>query len=462
MVPPPGSYPGVSRWLVLLPALPAALSEWRRTGDLLDAQPALVAALARPSHLLAARSVFIVVSALGSVWLYLAARALGRPRWEATVAAAGLGLSWEFAYHARWLAPDCIVAQFSALTLYFLARHLRDKGGRWLEAAAMGAGLAAGAKYPGLVLLSSLLLANALARPRFDLRFKLRRAALLVGIAFAAYLVTSPATVFQPFKFIEGYRFVTAMYEHANANYGVAKGFDHLRVVAAYFGFAYFSPYKPVAVALFAGVFIGGYAWLRDERSTAAVLLVFPVTFLVLYCFRYRTAVVRNYLLLAPFLALFAARGVAEVAGRLKPLWARRAGAVALAGAGLAQGAFLIRAGESIRHFDLEREAVEAVDYVRSHPNTTFHLSAGVRSLAERAHVALPPNARRDGQELVFFVQAEGPSSFDIRTNDPFLMRAVFGPREVNLNFYASWRGRDHVVVMTNAKARASKVILPE
>jgi dolichyl-phosphate-mannose-protein mannosyltransferase len=455
-------YPGLPRWLVLAPALPTGLAALVRDGQPRAVQAALAAELARSDYLLDARSLFLVVSALAILWLYLAARALRRPAWEATLAAAGLGLSWEYAYHARWLATDCIVVQFSALALYLLARYLRDKGRGWLRAAAVCAGLAMGSKYPGIVLLVPVLIASALTRPRFDLRAQLGRGALLIGLAAAAYLVTTPATLLEPFKFVERYRFITASYTRQNAGYGVGAGWDHLRVVASYFALSYFSPYRALAVTLFLGVWLGLFAWLRDDRATGAVIAAFPLAFLLFFGGRYRTAVVRNYLLIAPFLALFAARGVAELAARVKPLWARRAGAVALATGGLAQALFLIQAGESIRHVDPAAQARAALEYVRTHPDTTFHVSARVRSFAARLHVALPPNARQDGDELVFFAEAEGPSPFVIRSNDPFLTRAVFGPREVNFNWYSSWTGHDRVVVMTEAKARASKVALAE
>jgi hypothetical protein len=42
--------------------------------------------------------------------------------------------------------------------------------------------------------------------------------------------------------------------------------------------------------------------------------------------------------------------------------------------------------------------------------------------------------------------------------NDPWLIKAAFGPREVDLNWYSSWLGHDHVVVMTLDKARATGV----
>ena len=38
----------------------------------------------------------------------------------------------------------------------------------------------------------------------------------------------------------------------------------------------------------------------------------------------------------------------------------------------------------------------------------------------------------------------------------------MFGPREVNFNYYSTWRGSDRVVVMTIEKARAAGVWLAQ
>src|SRR5262249_61206819 len=101
------------------------------------------------TYLLAVRQLFIVLSALAIVWVYGAALALRRPWWEAFVAAAGVGLSWEYAYHARWVAPDCILTMWAALTLFMLALFHRSGRALWLYAAAVAAGLAARPKVQG-------------------------------------------------------------------------------------------------------------------------------------------------------------------------------------------------------------------------------------------------------------------------------------------------------------------------
>ena len=68
-------------------------------------QAAAGAAMDAPGYLLKVRKIFLVLSALSILWVYGAALAMRWPWWQATVAAAGLALSWQFAYHARWLSP---------------------------------------------------------------------------------------------------------------------------------------------------------------------------------------------------------------------------------------------------------------------------------------------------------------------------------------------------------------------
>ncbi|MFZ1219123.1 MAG: hypothetical protein WAO00_07510, partial [Chthoniobacterales bacterium] len=77
--------------------------------------------------------------------------------------------------------------------------------------------------------------------------------------------------------------------------------------------------------------------------------------------------------------------------------------------------------------------------------------------------LALPSNAvQANADEVVFFARAEGAQSYAWSVNDPWLTRAVFGPREINFNYYSTWEGFDRVVVMTLVKAKAAGIPLAQ
>ena len=202
---------------------------------------------------------------------------------------------------------------------------------------------------------------------------------------------------------------------------------------------------------------------MRRDRRFAAVLLVFPVAFLIFFC-RYNVMIARNYILLTPFLALLAARGLAEIAERVRPSGVRPALGALLAVVAGAQALFLVRAGESIRHFDLPAYVADAMKYVAAHPGERFRVSDGVRKIAGEHAVAIPGNvvSAPAGDAVVFMGHSEHAALGVRTTNDPWLTKAVFGPREMNFNWYSTWVGRDRVVVMTLDKARRSHVPLAQ
>jgi hypothetical protein len=474
LLPRASLYPSFGKWLTLLPAIPSGIGVALKKGSSArDVQAAMIATVNPPRYLLTVRCVYIFFSALAIAWVYAAALALRRPWWEAFVAATGLGLSWEYAYHARWVATDCLLVQFSALTLFMLALFSREAKLGWLRAAAVAAGLATGSKFPGGVLLLPILLASVTTLPLRsvrDLPAQLLRAVSLCAIAFGAYLLTTPATLLDPFNFAEQLTFIARYYEKGHWGYTVSGPLEHWKLVLTYFAISFFSPHLPIAVALFACAVLGAVVWIRNDRPIGPVLVAFPVLFLAYFCGKYRAMIVRNYLFITPFLCILMARGIAEIFSRL----ARRAGprfawtrwplAAALVVALAADAVWLVEAGESIRHFDPARDVAQAVAYVSEHPRIRFLLSSKVRSLAAAQHLGLPSNVIHDRSfdQVVFFAQAEGPDSWHMKTNDPFMTTAVFGQREVNFGWYATWTGRDRVVAMTAAKAKYGGVRLAQ
>jgi hypothetical protein len=469
LLPRAATGPAVTRWLELVPSIPAGIrAVSKRPPDALAAHQAMLDAVDAPWFVLVVRRMFVVVSALAIAWVYGAALALRRPWWEALVAAAGLGLSWQFAYHARWVMTDAVLAQFAALALFMLALFIRTTRPRWLFAAAVAVGLGAGTEHPGVLLMVPVALTGVLSLPPKKVGAQLARLCALGALAFAAYVVTTPATVLEPFASIQ--MAVERLGEIAGAGasraggYAVKSGWHHAGLVLEYFGMSYFSAYRGLAVALAVSTILGVVVWLRSDRRTAMVLASFPVVFVAVACATASMCVVRNYLVVAPFLSVLAARGVAAVFGLLPRRLSRPVIAGVLAVGAAAQAFWLVRAAESIRNPDPAADVGRAVAWVAAHPSRRFKLSPKVRELATGKKLTLPPNVTeaRDADRLVFFARAEGPDPARWRSNDPWQAEAVFGPDDVDFGWYSSWPGNDRVLVMTATDAKATGVPLAE
>jgi len=462
-LPKPYIYPSFDKWLVVWPSLPHGIrAAIDNDGQPLPIQAAMLAAMDDAGYLLRVRGVFITVSALGILWMYGAAIALRHRPWEALVAAAALGLSWEYAYHSRWAVTDCILVQFSALTLFMLALYQRTGRERWLYAAATAAGMCTGTKYTGVFVLLPVLVSGFLTLPWRAFRAQARRAALLCGLAFGVYLISTPATLLEPFTWMTETRGISEYYKHTHGGYTATGALHHLWIVASYFGFVFFSPYQWIAVPLFVAMLAGAALWLRRDVRFGLVVVGFPLFFLIMFCARYRVVIIRNYLFVAPFFALLVARGTADFAAWLPRPWQRWGLATALVAAFSINAAWLVSAGESIRNIDPNWYVRQALDYVKGHASTRFRVSNQIRGIAQAQNLTLPANVvtGNDGTEVVFFGNAEGPGPWNWRVNDPWLTKKVFGPREVNFDWYSSWSGHDHIVVMGIEKAKATGVPL--
>ena len=460
-------YPTLCKWLTLLPALPAGLLAILRGKDPRGVQAAIVAVLDRPNYLLTVRSMYVVVSAFAIPIVYGTVLVFRRKWWEAFIAAACVGLSWEYAYHSRWVATDCILVVFSALVLFMLALHHRTGVRGWLYAAAVAAGLGTGTKYQGVFLLVPVLLAGIMAMPRHRLGPRLilahvGRAAALCGVAFAIYLVTTPATVLDPFTFVEQYHWISRQYLNGHGGHAVKTHAEHWKIVLEYFAVAYFTPYHVLTLVVFAVMLFGAVLWARTDRWMATLLFGFPIVYLLFFCFRFKDVIPRNYLLIVPFLALLVARGFAGLFELLPYRWARWLLAAGLVALMVVNATWLVRGGESIRHLDNNRYAREAMAYVAKHPKTRFRVSERIKTMATKQQIAIPPNVTTgtDFDEVVLFHRADGPDAWDWKCNDPWLIRTAFGPKEVNIVWYAGWQGHDRIVVMTRKKALSTGVQL--
>src|SRR6185503_8013049 len=231
---------------------------------------------------------------------------------------------------------------------------------------------------------------------------------------------------------------------YANVKHGgytVANSFEHAKTVFVYFAVSYFSPYQAIAGLTFVAALVGVGLWFRKEWRAPLVLLAGPVSFLVLFCANYLMVTVRNYLFCAPALALFLARTAREVDERTRRRSLRFALGALTALVLLANAVWLVRAGESIRHVDPKAYVRQALAYVGEHPAERFRVSPRVRALALEQHLRLPKNvtSSKNPDAVVFFARSEGSADDRWTTNDPWLTEAIFGPLEVNFDYYSSW-----------------------
>jgi 4-amino-4-deoxy-L-arabinose transferase-like glycosyltransferase len=401
------------------------------------------------------RKIFLLVSLLSIVWVYVFVYLWRRSWWEALTAAALLALSWEVGYHSRWIAPDAVLMQFAALSIpaIYLAVTSESRKWSWIVVSTVIAGLACGTKYTGgVVFLPVAILAYNASRGDRKSRSRiiwtvLLPLSLLFGLVF---LLTTPGAVLQPFRFV--YDVVGEMrhYRSGHGEHTITPGFVHAFRMGGYLSLSAFSQYWPVSLLVFLFAVVGAYDVIRRRRNVALVLLLVPAVYLLYLCLQ-RVMMARNLLMVMPFLAVLAARGIAFTATKI------RQGAVRVAlGAtvGLllaANGVWLVVAAESIVNRTTIDHGREIAEYLDDHSDVTFYLSRGalgaLRSGGEdRRNVTLS----RDEADRFMVMTSDLGKWYGNRFG---VFEFVSGSFEVNLDYYVSWRGDPKVFVVKRSAA---------
>jgi len=463
-------YPSVDYWIgaaALLPDIIAASPDKATSGR----QKRLLKVIESDPYLIRLRAIFAVLTALSVLWIYLLVLIWRRSSVEALAAASFLALSWEVAYHSRWIATDGILMQFGALTILFtIVSRIRPGGRRWVRLAAVAAGLGCGTKYPGRLLLVPVLVGGCLL---WDTKWP-RRLAILslveLSMIFAAmYLISTPGTVLQPLTFRQDLSSNMTLYSSGHAGYTVSPGLEHGARIFAYLSLVSFSRYMPIALLFFTFCVIGGYSLVREDLKTAILFFCFPVLYLPYFSLQ-KVMIVRNLLVIAPFMAILAARGTVSVSRYLKREFrvSNRAGGLKfrLLHAGFVtvvvtllavNATWLIYASRTIVERNTDYFIRQAASYISAERGQRFFLSERVaRELALLGPVPFT-NVVDDAtkaDQIVFYKSEGMEHPEDWPANRRTLTKTWFGPYEVNINMYPTWEGDDRIIVMSSAQAK--------
>lgn len=401
------------------------------------------------------RRIFLLVSLLSVVWVYVFVYMWRRSWLEALTAAVLLALSWEVGYHARWIAPDAVLMQFAALSIpvVYLAATSDSRQWTWIVVSTVIAGLACGTKYTGgLLFLPVAVVAYSASRAEWKTRGRVVGSvflplALLFGLVF---LLTTPGAVLQPFRFVYDVIGEMRHYRSGHAEHTITPGFVHAFRMVGYLSLSAFSRYWPLSLLVFLFALVGVYDVVRRSRSAAVALLLVPVVYLLYLCFQ-RVMMARNLMVVMPFLAILSARGIAFTVEKIRNGAVRVAFGIAVGLLLATNAVWLVVAAESVADRAGIDHGREVARYLDEHPDDTFFLSRGVfgalRSVGEdRENVTLSYD---EADQYVVMTSDLGKwygNRFGV-------FELVSGSLEVNLDYYVSWRGDPKVFVVGRGAA---------
>ncbi|MDM8520588.1 glycosyltransferase family 39 protein [Anaerolineales bacterium HSG6] len=459
-------YPSVNYWLSLVGAVPAVIIGMVETdGDLLVVQKQIVELVHTHTYHLQMRGIYLVVSALSVVWVYVLVLLWRKNIFEALLAACLLGFSWEVGYHLRWVAPDGVVMQFTAFTIMCaILAQIRPQTLNWIWGAAIGAGLACGTKYPAFLLIVPVLISAYFLWPKISTKFRslLLFLEITLIIFILTYLFSTPGTILDPITFISDIRHAANVYRTGQRGYTMNKGLEHLARNIFYLATSGLSYSTPVALFFFLSAIIGTIAIFKEAPKLGITLVSFPIIY-VLYMSNQRVMIIRNMLAIMPFLAILSARGIAWGYQKLPKPYLSNALMIIVTVMLTGNALWLIYTAQTIADKDSPRFINEASNYITSHPEQVFLLSPQLATNLDELnnqHYSNATTTPSDSVDFVLLYASEGMERYAWKSNQPNLTVTWFGPWDINFNYYPSWGGNDRIILMTQEKAQQNQLVI--
>lgn len=391
--------------------------------------------------LIRVRVLCLAFVSLTLLWTYLLVMVWHKHQGEALAAAAFLGGSYELAYHSRWIAPDALLMQFIVLLMLLIFCALREEGGGfgWLIPAAMVSGLACSTKYPAIIFLLPLLTSAGVVAQGDKVK-ACRNVLTVSALSLVTFLLVTPGAYVQPVYFVHEILKQKAIYGAGYYGGTVASGFHHLRLALEYLLLVVYSPYLWISalMALFA---IFGFIQVLKEKKLRLFLLFGAPAIYFAYFMLQSVMVVRNFLVLFPFMSILAAMGVIAVINRvrIKPLKMLVIGVVLVTIC--INHAWLFRAAQSIRHRKAQNLIALTEAYLNDNQERKFYLSPAISRGFQAKN--LPANVVKDSNDADGYIfittEYDGLTRMNLRSNVYNRYHLVAGSRDVNINYYPAW-----------------------
>jgi hypothetical protein len=313
--------------------------------------------------------------------------------------------------------------------------------------------LAAGTKYPGIFVLPFILAGAAYMAKQKHARTGdvVRRGLKLTAITIVTFIITSPAALLDPFRFLAEVKLQQRVYASGWFGYTVSPGLDHFFKIMEYFSLQLFSHYWAISIAFAAMTLAGVVAIIRERRVVTLLMMAFAF-FYVAYFSLQKAMIVRNLLVVVPVLCLASARGVMIIAEfarpRLKIALASVVAALLLINLG-----WEIYAAVTIKFRHHENDFLQQfANYVARNPDEKFLISKKLTNALQTSGGAIPDNVVAEvdaAHTKVAFFQSESADIFWEKwpSNWWGMYETTFGPLEVNLEAYSTFVGNQRILV---------------
>lgn len=411
------------------------------------------------------RKIFLFITLLSSIILFFLIYLWRKNYIEAFLGSTILLASWELQYHARWIAPDGLMMTFGFLSLCIMFISIKSKNLSTilLRVAAIFVGITCSTKYPGGIFLLPLFYSAYLihANKKNYITVLIREYLFLIIIFIISFIAFTPGALLEPFKFIHDVSAEVNHYKYGNhGGYNVNSIFQHSWLMSKYIAYIMLSKYPIIAFTFFIFSCIGFLNLVTKNTRLAIWFLIVPVVYLFYFSMQ-KVMIVRNLLVLFPFQALLASRGIMTLVKYFQNQYLQKVLLFGVFAILLINILWITNAANSIQQKEIIDNNKNVVSFIEKRHNINYFLTPAVIKYSYIHEQNLPKNIVHilDQADKIIFLSNEITNREMWIINKPGIYKVISGTFEVNWDYYASWKGDIRILAVDKEIAQQLDLI---
>jgi len=392
---------------------------------------------------LVARLLFLLISSLTVIWVYILSFKITRSFIAALIAGLIFSASFEFNYHSRWAVSDTVAVQFVFLStmILFLGLSFRKK----IILSSIIAGLALGTKYTaGIAILNIYTYIISFKGINFSKKTDIIIYSTFIFIV--TFIFLTPGTVLEPLKFYGDLETTSYHYSSWHFGYTVPAGTIHCAKIIKYIIFCIFS--KNYIISIFISLFFFiGVVYSLKTKNINVISLSLVMALYLFYVSRYRVMLVRNILYIFPYFCVVSSLGAFFIFKKIKSKIIIKYLNIIIILILSYSTALVTNAALTIYHKEKLDVKGDLQNFLEVRHKDRFFFSRGVCDLMSFQQNTVPMKS----SYLVFFKnEARWPF---LQANKYRLYKKVLGVQDINFDYYPTWLGQDRIVIMRYSDA---------
>ena len=398
------------------------------------------------------RIYFCFFTFLSAPILFLACKLIMKPIC-AILASVLLLYSFQFVSHSIWIAPDALQVTWISLIIYMMLLYIKSFDFKYLLLMTIFCAAMTSTKYPaGIFLITPIYLLNYK-------HFLIKKSLLILIIFTISFILISPGILLDPLRFVGDLKFEILHYSKmGHSVYTVKSGIPHFFQLISYITGSLFSPYFLVSIMTSILVFIGIITSLKANRTFLCLIL--PSLFYLIYFSNQTVMVVRNILILLPIFIFFALYAINKL------IYKNKINKIIILLISIPSFLFsILFFNESFISLNKKHNyGYDAYNYIIKSEKKII-ISKKVKNLLIQKEFAKEHNFIKvlnsnkiNDHKIIYFLSDQnfqGQSFFksNIWREHQFAnirggYKIVSGPKDINLDFYPSWQGRDRIMTI--------------